>query len=171
MNDARSLPAARRFGQEAERPLSPGEEPPLGSHVVTPRGAYAHHGIYVGGGRVVHYRAIWRGLRGGRVEETVLERFARRRLIYVRAGVPSFDAPTIVERAYSRLGEHRYSVLSNNCEHLCEWCLRGRSRSAQVEAVRALPRTLLGRLAARITLLVVATLAPCRPKRLTPRTA
>lgn len=32
-----------------------GHEPPLGSHVTTPRRGYLHHGISVGGGNVVHY--------------------------------------------------------------------------------------------------------------------
>ena len=30
--------------------------PPIGAHVVTPRRAYTHHGIYVGDGR---YRSSW----------------------------------------------------------------------------------------------------------------
>jgi hypothetical protein len=29
----------------------------------------------------------------------------------------------------SRLGERRYRILTNNCEHFCEWCLNGASRS------------------------------------------
>jgi hypothetical protein len=32
-----------------------------------------------------------------------------------------------------RLGEDRYSVLTNNCEHFCEWCVRGEHRSYQVD--------------------------------------
>ena len=30
-------------------------------------------------------------------------------------------------------GENAYRILSNNCEHFCEWCLHGTSRSPQVE--------------------------------------
>jgi hypothetical protein len=29
----------------------------------------------------------------------------------------------------SRLGEHSYRIPTNNCEHFCEWCLNGASRS------------------------------------------
>jgi hypothetical protein len=126
--------------------LSQDDEPPIGAHVVTPRMAYVHHGIHVGGGKIVHYRAIWHGLRSGRVEEVALERFARGRPVYVRFAPSSFDARTIVARAYARLGERRYRLLTNNCEHLCEWCLRGRGRSLQVDAWRDFPRRLLRRL-------------------------
>ncbi|MNI67039.1 NC domain protein [compost metagenome] len=38
----------------------------------------------------------------------------------------------MVKRALSRMGENRYRVLTNNCEHFCNWCLYGRSTSAQV---------------------------------------
>jgi hypothetical protein len=43
----------------------------------------------------------------------------------------------------TNLGEDRYRILSNNCEHFCEWCLRDERRSYQVESLLALPRRLL----------------------------
>jgi hypothetical protein len=46
-----------------------------------------------------------------------------------------------VERARSRLGEDRYRFLSNNCEHFCEWCIAGSSRSTQIEELKALGRS------------------------------
>ena len=46
----------------------------------------------------------------------------------------------MVERARTRLGERSYRVLTNNCEHLCAWALRGESRSRQVDRLRAIPR-------------------------------
>lgn len=45
------------------------------------------------------------------------------------------DGPEVVRRARSRLGEDRYHVLKNNCEHFCEWCVRGQNRSYQVDAL------------------------------------
>jgi Lecithin retinol acyltransferase len=111
------------------------KEPPLGSHVVTPRRGYLHHGIYVGEGRVVHYSGLSRGLHRGPVEETSLLRFTRGRPVWVQLNAPSlFDSREIVRRARSRVGEDFYRLLSNNCEHFCEWCLRGENRSYQVEA-------------------------------------
>jgi hypothetical protein len=46
----------------------------------------------------------------------------------------------VVERVRSRLGEHRYRLLTNNCEHFCEWALRGESRSVQIERLHVRPR-------------------------------
>ena len=62
--------------QSTDRLLAGNQEPPLGSHLVTPRRGYLHHGIYVGGCRVVHYSGLVHGLRGGPVEEVPLSRFA-----------------------------------------------------------------------------------------------
>ena len=47
-----------------------------------------------------------------------------------------------MRRARSRLGEDRYRLLTNNCEHFCEWCLRDDHRSYQLESLLALPRRL-----------------------------
>lgn len=40
-----------------------------------------------------------------------------------------------VERAMSRIGERRYSLTSNNCEHFANWCATGVAVSRQVIAV------------------------------------
>jgi len=126
------------------RPRLPaGEEPALRAHLVTPRRLYSHHGLYVGGGRVIHYGGLARGLYCGPVEEVTLQQFARGRGIWVRTAAPRFDREQTVARARSRLGERRYRVLTNNCEHFCEWCLRGESRSAQVETRSAKPLAVL----------------------------
>lgn len=39
-----------------------------------------------------------------------------------------------LERARSRLGEKRYSLVTNNCEHLVNWAKTGVSHSSQTEA-------------------------------------
>src|ERR1700752_1189933 len=90
------------------------KEPALGSHVVTPRRGYLHHGIYVGGGQVVHYSGLARGLRRGPVEEVSLTCFARCQRVWVRSSAPSmFDVPEVVCRARSRVGEDCYRLLTN----------------------------------------------------------
>jgi hypothetical protein len=92
----------------------------------------------VGNGRVVHYSGLSRGWRGGPVEEVSLAEFARGRPVRVRIHVDArFDRDAVVARAQSRLGEERYRALSNNCEHLCEWCIYGEHRSRQVEVLRS----------------------------------
>ena len=39
-----------------------------------------------------------------------------------------------VQRALSRVGERRYSLTSNNCEHFANWCATGIAISQQVIA-------------------------------------
>ena len=127
----------------SDRLLVANEEPPLGAHLVTPRRGFAHHGIYVGRGNVVHYKSVVRYLCRGPVEEISLANFAQERSIWIRAHSPSrFEGTEVTRRARSRLGEDRYRLLSNNCEHFCEWCLRNEHRSYQVERLLALPRRL-----------------------------
>jgi hypothetical protein len=130
--------------QGTDRLLAGNGEPPLGAHRVTPRRGYLHHGIYVGKFKVVHYSGLAHGLLGGPVEEVPLARFVSRQCVWVRPGTPSdFNVDEVISRARSRVGEDRYRMLTNNCEHFCEWCLRGRPRSLQVEACLAWPRQTL----------------------------
>ena len=111
---------------------------PPGAHLVTRRRGYVHHGLYAGHGRVIHYAGFDRWFRGGRVEEVALDEFARGRGWQVRPwATPRFAGAAAVERARGRLGEDRYSLWSNNCEHFVEWCLSGTQRSAQVDALTA----------------------------------
>jgi len=128
-----------------DRPLSAGEEPAPGMRVLSPRMGYLHHGIYVGAGRVVHYEGRAWGLFGGRVEEVSLARFGRGRGVWVRPTPRSsaFTTREIVRRARARVGEARYRILANNCEHFCEWCVHGSPRSYQVEQLLKSFRPLL----------------------------
>ena len=140
-----------------DRRLAEGEEPVLGSHLVTPRLGFAHHGIYVGCGRVVHYGAFVHGVHRGPVEEVSLARFTHGHTLWVRPGAVRFDCEEVIRRARSRIGENSYRLLSNNCEHFCEWCLRGEPRSEQVERALVLPRRLArGVSAAAVALLAVS---------------
>jgi hypothetical protein len=100
-----------------------------------------HHGIYVGARKVVHYAGFAHGLRRGPVEEVPFAHFAHGQRVWVRSDAPSdFDVREVISRARSRVGEDRYRLLTNNCEHFCEWCLHGAARSFQVEAWLARPR-------------------------------
>jgi hypothetical protein len=119
-------------------------DPPLGAHLGTPRFGYLHHGIYVGGGYVVHYAGYLHGFRRGPVEEVELARFRDGRSLWVAPNARSiFDRREVTCRARSRIGESRYRLLTNNCEHFCEWCLNGEQRSYQVEALLAWRRRAL----------------------------
>ena len=118
--------------------LDADHEPPIGAHLVTRRWGYSHHGIYVGRGRVVQYGGLSFGLRRGPVEEVALSEFALGRAIRIRSSEStSISRDEVVRRARSRLGENRYHVLTNNCEHFCEWCVSGEHRSYQVDRLIA----------------------------------
>ena len=116
---------------------------PLGAHLVTPRRGYTHHGIYVGGGQVVHYMGLSSSWHRGPVAKVTLEAFASGRAIRVHPEPGAAYAPIdVAARALSRVGEDRYSLLRNNCEHFCAWCANGVARSAQVDRFLGWPRRL-----------------------------
>ena len=142
-----------------DRRLSADLEPPLGAHLITPRFAYAHHGVYVGSGTVVHYAAFAYHWHRGPVEEVSLSRFAHGHSVWVRPARPdALRCEEIVRRARSRVGENRYRLLSNNCEHFSEWCVHGEHRSPQAERLLARLRRASGGLREVVRWL---TSAPC----------
>ncbi|MFJ1254673.1 lecithin retinol acyltransferase family protein [Cupriavidus sp. CuC1] len=139
--------------------LDVGMEPPLGAHLVTPRHGYSHHGIYVGHGNVVHYAGLAEALRRGPVEEVSIERFAAGYQVSIKPSPqPAYGENEAVQRARSRLGENRYRLLTNNCEHFCAWCLYGVSRSQQVRACFIDPRAALQTAICLLTAILSAAL-------------
>src|SRR5262249_18044443 len=137
-------------------------EPALAAHLLTARGAYVHHGLYVGGGRVIHYSGLSRGLRRGPVGEGSLAQFARGKGGWGRPTDRRLEPQQVVLRARSRLGEHHYRLLTNNCEHFCAWCLQGESRSKQVEVfVSRLPVRATARWVSGLARSVFAARSPC----------
>jgi hypothetical protein len=46
-----------------------------------------------------------------------------------------FSPDAVIARAQSRLGENRFDIVLNNCEHFASWCKTGLSESRQVEAL------------------------------------
>ena len=126
-----------------------------GSRLIVRRRAYFHHGIYVGNGRMIHYAGWCRGTHG-LVEEVPLEQFTEGHRYSIGPMPPDRRAgEDIVRRARSRLGERRYHLLRNNCEHFCNWCQLGECRSEQVEAVMKPALLLVGILQALRRELVV----------------
>lgn len=112
-----------------------GPDLPVGAHLVTRRPGYTHHGIYIGDGKVIHYAGLSRRLSGGPVELVSIECFAAGfGLVIIRHTGTPYSGTEAAQRAASRLGEHNYRLLTNNCEHFCLWCLFGVGRSEQVEA-------------------------------------
>ena len=88
-----------------------------------------HHGIDLGDGTVAHY------LEGREILRSPHEEFSRGQPITAVPYEPTDCSPAGVtlRRAMGRLGEQRYNLLFNNCEHFAHWCKTGRHRSSQVE--------------------------------------
>jgi hypothetical protein len=123
------------------------QEPPLGAHLITSRRGYNHHGLYVGRGQVIHYSGLSGFWQCGPVEQVSLRQFINAHPVRIVAHPESHFSPgEIVRRARSRLGENDYRLLTNNCEHFCNWCISGISHSAQVERRWRLPFQILGAL-------------------------
>jgi hypothetical protein len=53
-------------------------------------------------------------------------------------GFHLYSGKETVERARSRLGEDKYNLVFNNCEHFAVWCKTGVSESSQISAVLSL---------------------------------
>lgn len=107
-------------------------EPNLGDHLISRRPGFMHHGIYVGGGRVIHYGGNAKPGISAKVEEITLERFASTTGYAIVPYRRRYSRSESVRRARSRLGEDHYCAVSNNCQHYVEWCIVGIHKSGQV---------------------------------------
>ena len=156
-----------RVPRRAVLELAPGQEPEPGAHLVTPFLSFSHHGIYAGDGRVIHYGALMYDIVRKPVEEVSLEEFAGGRPVFVvEHGEACHEPDETIRRARSRIGEKRYRLFSNNCEHFVEWCLHGVSRSFQAETALAYPR-MLGERIESVLLNLLRRLAPGRHSGIT----
>ena len=133
--------------------------PKIGDHVFVDRSVfgvklYEHHGIYVGDDMVVHYNGLARGIvfekscfeeilsnvvpldkrNIAKVEMTSLEEFASGDTWQIKehANAP-FSGQDIALCAKARVGEQKYNLLINNCEHFCNECVFGEHVSEQVQ--------------------------------------
>ncbi|RKQ28662.1 lecithin retinol acyltransferase family protein [Oceanobacillus halophilus] len=112
------------------------EELELADHLVTGRGLYTHHGIYIGGGKVIHYSGLSQSSTSEKVEIIGLSEFTAGNWCAIRLydrEKKAYSRKEVVERAKSRLNEDDYSVFFNNCEHFAEWCWTGVSTSYQIK--------------------------------------
>lgn len=101
-------------------------------HLQVPRqhGLFTHHGIDLGDGTVAHY------LEGREILRSPVAEFSRGQPLSLVTYPEGSCSPVGVtlRRAMGRIGEQRYNLLFNNCEHFAHWCKTGRHRSSQVEA-------------------------------------
>ena len=108
--------------------------PAVGDHLVVQHFCYTHHGVYVGNGQVIHYQGpSFSDGQACRIILSTLEDFHGNQSLRVIAHPNRpFSRETGAARAFSRLGEHDYHLLFNNCEHFVLWCIEGQHDSPQV---------------------------------------
>lgn len=99
-----------------------------GSHLVTQRHFYTHHGLYLGNGFVIEYDRQ----KGVVINDldSFCEGFNLSLIEHKNSPYKSFE---IIQRALTRVGESNYNLLFNNCEHFVNWCIEGTALSYQVQ--------------------------------------
>ena len=108
-----------------------------GDHLFYSYGTHSHHGIYCGDISyrnrrykevVIHFEA------NKQIKMLAYDKFAQNREIHILQYKEwACLAPeTVIARAKNRLGEDKYNLFQNNCEHFAHWCKTGKSASDQV---------------------------------------
>lgn len=106
---------------------------PVGAHLSTPRTGYTHHGVYLGRGSVAHYGGLSENVRSGPIAVISLEDFCMGRgHAVIDHPDRKYDKEAVVKRILSRVGEDKYHVANNNCEHLVYWAIEDYHHSPQV---------------------------------------
>ncbi|MEG4243744.1 MULTISPECIES: lecithin retinol acyltransferase family protein [unclassified Microcoleus] len=104
-----------------------------GDHIYIQHVGYTHHGIDCGDDSVIHF-----GRRGGEKNCRISKKdFASGNKINVKEYGKCYSDDSVVRRAEGRLGEKRYDIFSNNCEHFAYWCKTGKYKSEQVAQAQA----------------------------------
>lgn len=128
-----------------------------GDHVMIDRGAYMHHGIFVGDGYVVHWTGdAEKKLTGVETPVIVMERvkeFGPKDLILVveyDESIEILGLEDTISRALHKVGTTDYNLAFNNCEHFAVWCKTGLHESTQVDAALDWLASLIVRMRATI---------------------
>lgn len=99
----------------------------MGDHIYTDYDHSFHHGIYCGNEEVIHY------INGSKICKTPLSKFSKKQRIRIKYYHKHYSQARVVKRAEQRLGERKYNLIFNNCEHFASWCKTGKSRCQQGE--------------------------------------
>lgn len=148
-------------------PLIADEELVPGTQLIIRCRGYQHHGIYAGDRRVVHYAGRVRYPQG-LIEEVSLTEFIDGCSLSLGHSPDNWTCGgVIVRRARSRLGERRYDIFRNNCEHFCNWCRAGEQRSEQIESLRWPLRIVIRTLEGLASIITAATWAAANSSKAT----
>jgi Lecithin retinol acyltransferase len=95
-------------------------------HIYVNRTGYVHHCIDCGDETVIHYD-------GEKISKIPVADFGGREQFFVKLYGNCDRDDVVIQRAKSRLGEIKYNLLFNNCEHFATWCKTSLSESEQVK--------------------------------------
>jgi uncharacterized protein YycO len=115
---------------------------------------YTHFGVEMQAGGICENSP-------GRIRIVSLPQFAGSRATRVEnPDATPQERKAAVERAASRIGERRYSLTTNNCEHFAKWCATGVAISHQViEAIKTFVQLAVIAAAAYLAVLVARATA------------
>lgn len=87
-------------------------------HLKVNRFGYSHHALSIDGCEVIHYQDFI-------VKTESIVSFAKGADIHILDTPRLFTKEQVIARAYSKLGERKYNLIFNNCEHFVRWVLNG----------------------------------------------
>ena len=121
-----------------------------GQHIFVKRLGYTHHGVVVGKNTIIHYSGELLQKSNAAIIKTTLEDFSQGATVQIQRYEKSiFTANEIALRAHNKLGESRYNLIFNNCEHFARWCCIGQHLSEQVKDTAASAAGAIGTRAAQ----------------------
>lgn len=105
----------------------------ISDHLSVNRGLYSHHGIYYKKNKVIHFTGEPLSGHPAVIRVDHIDDFAKGDNIEIVYYKKCFPPKETIYRSEVCLGESDYSIISNNCEHFCQWCKIGIHYSEQVE--------------------------------------
>lgn len=98
-----------------------------------------HHGIHIGGRRIIHFTGSivtsLLGLAEAEVREECLEVFGKTESIEEVKHTDALAPHIIIERAKSQIGRRDYHLFNRNCEHFARWAITGIATSGQIDTI------------------------------------
>ncbi len=111
----------------------------IGSHLVTQRNGYTHHGLYIGNKEVIHYTGKSGNISNastGRIEIDGIKNFSKNKGYFIQEhNQAKYSGKKVVRRAKNRLGEQNYNLFNNNCEQFVNWAIDDNHLSQQVDKI------------------------------------
>ena len=92
---------------------------------------YAHHGIDMGDGTVIHFVEKKMGTRA-QIKRTSIDDFLKGGKLLTVRHKKALDPDETIRLAKTEMGKGDYHLVWNNCEHFATYCKTGKKKSKQV---------------------------------------